>query len=127
MNDHKELINHLRYGDYRLNPDPFILNTKMLEWADQAADVIEQLVKERDKLKLDLCEANDVIEYVNDKLKKVTKERDFIYDYIPRQCNTCGNYVCTVDSFGINSYGCDKGGCADWKRKENWEWRGVQE
>lgn len=116
MVDYKELIELLTNPtDGRDNADIMIA----------AADAIEQLVKERDKLKLDLCEANEVIEYVNDKLKKVTKERDFMYDYIPRQCNTCGNYVCTVDSFGINSYGCDKGGCADWKRKENWEWRGV--
>ena len=122
MNDYKELVKALR--DCAWSND--ISGHKgTCENLRAAADAIEQLVRERDKLKLDLCEANDVIEYVNDKLKKVTNERDFMHDYIPRQCNTCKNYSYTADVFGLKTYGCIKGGCADWKRKENWEWDGV--
>lgn len=54
MNDYKELIKRLRYGDYMMNSDPFTLNTKMIEWSAKAADAIEQLVKERDAAVADL-------------------------------------------------------------------------
>lgn len=119
MNDYKGLVDSLRICVKYNKAVDALCN------AEFAANAIEQLVRERDKLKLDLCEANDVIEYVNDKLKKVTNERDFMHDYIPRQCNTCKNYSYTADVFGLKTYGCIKGGCADWKRKENWEWNGV--
>lgn len=87
MNDYKELLEELKRNG--LSNGSALGHHSGL--CDEAADAIKQLVKERDKLKLDLCEANDVIEYANDKLKETENERDALSEYISGlDCSNCG-------------------------------------
>lgn len=112
MNDYKELIGDI--GDLLIAHPSEHISKRYLQ---KAADAIEQLVRERDKLQNDLWEANDCLEYANDILKKVETERDTavadlkeicMERYLPAACDYCykhGKQVCKH---------CD------------WEWRGVQ-
>ena len=99
MTDYKELIAALTAA---ANRNSNSLNTR--DTCRKAADAIEQLVKERDELKLDLCEANDTIEYLNDKLKDFGEERDALKKKVEERCHICKYY-----------------------NPSDWEWRGVQE
>lgn len=89
MNDYKELVKELKRNG--LSNGGALGHHSGL--CDEAADAIEQLVR----------------------------ERDAAVNWLPHQCNLCKH------CHPANGIHCAKGGCADWKRRENWEWRGVQE
>lgn len=103
MSNYKELIKRLRVAVDVHEAKGCVLEISA-ETCAEIADAIEQLIKERDELKLDLCEANDTIEYLNDKLKDFGEERDSLKKKVEERCHICKHY-----------------------NPSDWEWRGVQE
>lgn len=99
MSDYKELIAKLRfYADTADDPIYGIcINSPKVML--HAADVIEQLVKERDAAMADLKGLHDALE---------------------GRGLCC--YACKNDVFDY-----DKSVCAGCALQDNWEWRGVQE
>lgn len=103
MNDYKELLKCLKIRS-EYNRDGGFWNEGVSDSIDAAIKAIEQLVKERDELKLDLCEANGTIEYLNDKLKDFGEERDALKKKVEERCHICKYY-----------------------NPSDWEWRGVRD
>lgn len=80
-------------------------------------DLIEKLKENASDNCCDYC--SELYERAADTIEHLVKERDEAVDWLPHQCNLC-KHCHPAD--GIH---CAKGGCADWKRRENWEWRGI--
>lgn len=53
----------------------------------------------------------------------LARERDAAVTWVPHQCGTCKHHHVR----GLGPIECDKNGCANFFKPENWEWRGVQE
>lgn len=108
MNDYKELIGDI--SDCLIAQPSEAVCKRVLR---EAADAIEQLVKERDEWKTLGSLANKRAEDYREMRRqrdKAIKERDAVVAEIPKNCNTCGRFFWDKD-------------CVECK----WEWRGVQE
>ena len=108
MNDYKELIELLAHPtDGRDSADIMIA----------AADAIEQLVKERDELYMEVMDCTKKIGCKA--IEQVKKERDAAVKDLQEWCDElCYCEVCKHNGK------CSKEFC---KFANNWEWRGVQE
>ena len=106
MNDYKELLAELRKCKYCAR-----------DIAKYASDAIEQLVKERDELYMEVMDCTKKIGCKA--IEQVKKERDAAVKDLQEWCDElCYCEVCKHNGK------CSKEFC---KFANNWEWRGVQE
>ena len=122
MNDYKDLIEDLRLG---LTCGPYRAVTVLKSMLSEAADAIEQLVKERD----DEREAADEWQHryfeLARKCSQLEKERDAAVADLTNIVHDMGN-TCICDyCIGCVSNGFREGCKTD--DGDRWEWRGVQE
>jgi len=108
MNDFKELIDKLRESEAHMGRFGIFARAVRREEIKAVADAIEQLVRERDELYMEVMDCTKKIGCKA--IEQVKKERDAAYEALNRlwECSTCGHYhECGYDD--IECVACEDG------------------
>lgn len=122
MNYYKELTERLRM--YSPDVIAYKLDTPFAAAVLEAATVIETLIAELADERNNHDRLQDWDRGMTEKLERVTRERDALLKYVPRECDTCiywhlAGGVTWCDAPGEKP--CKVGG------RQLWEWIGVKE